>query len=330
VAMTGAAMSGYLGGGEGGEPAPPPPRPTAKVQRMTLSEGKTVTGSLTYPRAAALVGRLSGTVTKVPAGGRILRAGDALYEVDNRRVVLMTGKVPAYRALAPGARGPDVRQLEDNLRALGYSGFTVDDEYSGATADAVRRWQKDNRLTRTGTVELGRVVFRPGPLRVGTHKVEIGTPIAAGPVYETTGTERHASLRLGREDHRLAVVGARAVVVLPDGRTTPGTVTEVGTPTGDGADAKVPVVVKVTDRHALDRVKSETIDVRLVARERRNVLAAPIVALLAVGDSGYGVEVKTGPATRIVEVRLGLFADGKVELTGAGIAEGTDVVVPAT
>ncbi|GAA3107035.1 peptidoglycan-binding domain-containing protein [Nonomuraea salmonea] len=57
--------------------------------------------------------------------------------------------------------GKDVESLERNLDKLGYDGFTVDDEFTWDTAQAVMEWQDDRGLPETGVVELGRVVFAP-------------------------------------------------------------------------------------------------------------------------------------------------------------------------
>jgi peptidoglycan hydrolase-like protein with peptidoglycan-binding domain len=330
AAVVVAAVTGRLGGGDRPVPAPPP-RQTAKVERTTLSEGRTVSGELAYSSAPPLAARLSGTVTALPAAGTVVRPGGTLYEVDDQPVVLMNGTTPAYRALAAGTSGPDVRQLERNLADLGYSGFTVDDKFSASTAHAVRHWQKDHGLKQTGSVELGRVVFRPAPVRVGTHRVQLGNPLGDGAtVYDTTGTDRHVEVKLARTDAGLGRMGGEAAVVLPgSGKSVPGRVTEVGDPSGDGIDAKIPVVVTVADQKALGGIAGRTVDVRLVATRHRNVLAVPVVALLAVGDSGYGVEVVTGEQSHIVQVTVGLFAGSMVEVTGGGIAEGTEVVVPS-
>jgi hypothetical protein len=58
------------------------------------------------------------------------------------------------------------------------------------------------------------------------------------------------------------------------------------------------------------------------------VLAVPVTALLALAGGGYGVEIVTGPGTdRLVGVQTGIFAGGRVAITGPGIAAGTRVVV---
>ena len=70
-------------------------------------------------------------------------------------------------------------------------------------------------------------------------------------------------------------------------------------------------------------------DVTFVADERKDVLTVPVAALLALAEGGYGVEVVEGgtrPASCAVET--GMFADGRVEVTGDGIAEGMTVGMP--
>ena len=63
----------------------------------------------------------------------------------------------------------------------------------------------------------------------------------------------------------------------------------------------------------------------------KNALVVPVNALLAQPGRGYTVEV-TGPrGHRLVGVTPGLFDDaaGLVQVTGAGLAAGQHVVVPA-
>jgi multidrug efflux pump subunit AcrA (membrane-fusion protein) len=62
---------------------------------------------------------------------------------------------------------------------------------------------------------------------------------------------------------------------------------------------------------------------------RKGVLAVPVNALLARPDGTYAVEVDRRGSREQVAVTVGLFAEGMVEITGSGIAEGTTVVVPA-
>jgi multidrug efflux system membrane fusion protein len=323
------------GARDAGEQRRQPPPATARVTRLTLVEEQTLKGSLGYGEALPLSGRLPGTLTWLPPVGAVLGRGDVAYRVDNQPIVVMIGNTPAFRALAANVKGPDVAQLEKNLQALGYTGFTVDDSFTSATAAAVKRWQKDHGLARTGTVELGRVIFCRTPQRVDEPKLRTGVPVATEAVYDTTSTVRSVVIDLEAKHQSLVRKDGKVTVLLADGRTTPGAISEVdstgnqGKEGGDGGTSKVKVTVEISDQKALKDEKEGPIDVRLTARERENVLTVPIVALLALENGGYGVEVVDGPLTRIAPVEIGLFAAGRVEISGPDIAEGTEVGVPA-
>ena len=59
------------------------------------------------------------------------------------------------------------------------------------------------------------------------------------------------------------------------------------------------------------------------------MLSVPVTALLA-GDDGYVVEVRPGDGgLRRVPVTTGFFAQGRVEVSGEGLSEGDEVVVPS-
>ena len=62
---------------------------------------------------------------------------------------------------------------------------------------------------------------------------------------------------------------------------------------------------------------------------RKNVLTVPVAALLALAEGGYGLQVVEAGAVRHVPVRVGLFAEGRAEVSGAGLADGMTVGMPA-
>ncbi|HEY0696891.1 MAG TPA: peptidoglycan-binding domain-containing protein [Micromonospora sp.] len=327
-----------LGGG-GGAPraSADTPAATAEVTRQTLVDGRTVDGELGYGPTTSLSSRLTGTLTALPDTGAVVRRGQALFRVDDRPVTLLYGALPAYRALGPGDEGADVAQLEKNLAALGYTGFTVDDEYTSSTADAVRRWQEKLGLDETGRVALGQVVFAAGPVRVDSVAAAAGE--SAGPgqqVLAYTGTARFVTVQLDVADQRLAKKGARVRVLMPDGTPQDGTVQRVYSVVedgGDGPDAepdtKIEALVSFADPKAGERLDAAAVDVVFTAATREGVLTVPVAALVALAEGGYGVEVVDGRGRRYVRVETGLFADGRVEVSGDGLTEGATVVVPA-
>lgn len=308
----------------------PPGRAT--VSRQTLHDSHTADGELGYGTATTAVSRLAGTLTAVPDSGTAVARGKALYTVDGKPVVLMRGAMPAYRRLAVDTEGQDVRQLEENLVALGYTGFTVDEEFTASTADAVERWQAGLGLEETGVVELGRVVFAPGDVRVDSVAAGIGQPVRPGETVLTySGTAKAVTVELDAADQRVAAKGAAVKITLPDGTTTEGKVERVSTviepAAGQGQEptTKVEVVVGLADQKAAEDYALASVDVTFTAEERADVLAVPVAALLALSEGGYGVEVIEKNRGRYVPVETGLFSDGLVEISGAGIEEGMTV-----
>ncbi|PZG16661.1 peptidoglycan-binding protein [Micromonospora craterilacus] len=310
------------------------PPGTAVVTRETLTDTVTFDGELGFGSTTTVTARTPGTVTYAPDGDSLVTRGKPLVKVDNRPVIVMYGTMPAYRALRAGDDGPDVAQLERNLKALGYQGFTVDDTYTGATAAAVRAWQEDVGLARTGVVELGSVVFTPGTVRVDSVQAALGDVVGSGQaVLSYTGTGRAVSVDLRPADQRLAAKDATVGVTLPDGASVPGRVTDVSTVITPGAQGQNPtttveVTVQLPDAEAAAAYGFASVDVTFTADKRENVLTVPIAALLALREGGFGVEIVDGDESRYVPVQTGLFSGGRVEVTGDGIAEGMIVGMP--
>ncbi|MFE0424492.1 peptidoglycan-binding protein [Streptomyces sp. NPDC058953] len=269
------------------------------------------------------------------------------------------GGVPATERAPAPLRGQDVQQFERNLAALGYGGFTVDDTFTALTEAAVERWQKDLGVPRTGRVAAGDVVYAPGPVRIAGVDARPGAE-AGGEAVTYTSTSRMVTVDAKASELTWASRGRTVDVDLPDGRTVSGRVASVGTeataapPGGDGGDGgeggggpgdpTVSVTVALADPDAVGRVDSGPVTVRYTSRERKDVLAVPVAALIALAEGGHGLELADdtdddGDADdgdrapndgsgRFTAVTTGLFADGRVEVRGDGVHEGTKVRIP--
>ena len=119
-----------------------------------------------------VMGRLAGPITEILEAGTIVEEGDVLYRADGEPVVVLYGDTLAYRSLRDASTdltGTDVEQLETALVALGYDPdgkVTADDTFTYQTAQMVKAWQADIGATEDGVVDLGEVVFVPGPALV--------------------------------------------------------------------------------------------------------------------------------------------------------------------
>jgi peptidoglycan hydrolase-like protein with peptidoglycan-binding domain len=337
VTAAGAAAAIGFGGGPEPTAGTGPTLSTTPVTRTSLATTQRVNGTLDYGAPVTVNGRGNGMVTWLPALGSVIHRGRPAYRADNRPVTLFYGNLPLYRQLRAGHIGDDVKEVERNLVALGYAGLTVDRRYTTATATAVREWQKDTGRTRTGVFDPADVVLAAAKLRVASIAAHLGDP-ADGPVLTYTGTARMVRIALDVALQNLVKRGITATVTLPTGKTVDGTVASVGSvataaPAATGGAATGPatieVIVTVPNQSVLGTLDQAPVVVELVSASVRNVLTVPVAALVAFAEGGYGVQVMTGPASRFVAVRLGMFADGRVQITGEGIAEGTLVAVPA-
>jgi peptidoglycan hydrolase-like protein with peptidoglycan-binding domain len=305
---------------------------TAAITRQDLVDTKTVTGALTYSGRRGLTTGAAGTVTWAPDDGAVVRRGRSLLKVDREPVTLMYGSLPLYRPLFSGVSdGPDVEQLERNLRALGYGeDLTVDDHFSYATSLAVQEWQDDRGLTETGRVDDAQVVFLPSAVRVTETKAVVGGRTAPGQqVLAVSDLKRLVHLALDSDDQTLAEKGAKVTVELPGGEKAAGKIAEVGTVARSQEDGTVIDVEIALTKDPKTKLDQAPVEVELVSERRENVLAVPVEALLALREGGFGVEIVEGSGTRLAPVEVGAFGGGMVEITGEGLKEGVKVGVPS-
>ncbi len=300
---------------------------TAQITRTTLVESRTEPGILGYGDPVPVRTSGTGTLTWIAAEGATVMRGEPLFKVDELPVVAIYGAVPMYRTVSYLVAGDDVWQLQANLGELGYIGFAIDGVYTEATAAAVRTWQADLGLAQTGTVEPGQVVFTPGPVRIAERVASVGDPLSSSSAHilNYTDATRIVTVALNVVDQALAVEGGAVTVTLPDERTVAGVIAEVGKVV---TEEEFEITVTIADQAALGTLEAAPVDVDFVSATRADVLAVPVAALLALAEGGYGVEIVEGNTSQIVAVETGMFADGRVEVSGEAIAEGMLVGVP--
>ncbi|MFF5263647.1 peptidoglycan-binding protein [Actinomadura viridis] len=336
VVAGGAAFALTADGGEAEAKGDEVELTTASIVKGDLVDTEKVDGTLTYDGEQSVWAAASGVVTWAPAEGASIGRGKPLVRVQGKPVTLMYGGTPIYRTLKQGVSdGADVRQLESNLKALGYgSDMTVDKEFTGATDAAVREWQDDRGLPETGAVDASQVVFLPHAVRVKEVKAPEGKRVAPGqPVLTVAGTRRVVHVDLDADKQEMAVKGAKVSVELPGGTVVPGRIAAVGAvakTTGTDQNQKTTVDVTITlEKAGEGRLDQAPVTVELESERREDVLAVPVEALLALREGGFGVEVVEGTARRIVPVTTGAFGGGRVEISGTGLAAGMKVGVPS-
>jgi len=324
---------------------------TALVTRRTLVSQTQVSATLADAGSYTVVNQASGTLTSLPAVGKVVRQGHALYQVDGQPVVLLYGNVPAWRTLSAGMTGRDVRELNTALVRLGYASAAALgpragwDYFGSETAYALERFQTHLGITSpTGSLALGQVVFLPSAVKITVWATAVApgvTATAGAALMTATSDSPVVTIALDTSQQAEVRAGDTVSVTLPRGNTTPGVVTSVGTVATTNATTHtttITVVVALKDPAQVSRLSSAPVLVSITTGVVRNALVVPVTALLAqpargagAAGGGYAVEVAGPGGHRLVPVSVGMIdnATGLVQVTSSRLAVGQRVVVPA-
>ncbi|HEY4028634.1 MAG TPA: peptidoglycan-binding domain-containing protein [Candidatus Dormibacteraeota bacterium] len=285
-------------------------------------------------------------VTWLPGVGDVVDRGQPVYRANGVPITLLFGDEPLSRQLAQSVSGHDVQELEQNLLALGYAGsgnLQADGTFTAADTAAVKRWQQALGVPVTGVVDVGDVVVLSGAARVTHLQVAVGAAVSSGAqILSASSTARQVVVQLDAARQSQVRVGDQVTVVLPNQKTTAGTVAAVGRvatqpspgATGQGSSSTPTVEVDVTpgDPAATGTIDQAPVQVSITTATVADALVVPVTALLAQPGGEYAVEVAgtQGSGDRLLPVTLGLFddADGLVQVSGPGLAAGLRVVVP--
>lgn len=317
---------------------------TVKVERGELSAMVSQRGTLTYRARSdgspyAVVNQARGVYTDLPDAGAKVACGGVLYRVDDRPIVLLCGTVPVYRGLRRGVKGRDVRQLNRNLRLLGYRAGSGD-RFTSRTADALRRLQRKQGLGITGELAVGEAVFLPEAVRIAKITGQLGGPAQPGaPVLSATSDTLQVRVDLDASQQGEVKRGDRARIALPGNVPVRGRVAGFGgvaqarpEQESKAADATIPVYLSLDDPAKASGLERAPVDVDITTTGVDDALSVPVIALLGRSGGGFAVEVVRADERReLVAVRVGLFdtGGGRVQVEG-GLRAGDAVVVPAT
>jgi multidrug efflux pump subunit AcrA (membrane-fusion protein) len=350
IAAAALALSDPLGGSPRASATGGAPPALATVRRGELASRVSASGTLGHVARAdgtpyQVVNQATGAFTALPGAGRRVRCGHVLYRVADQPVVLLCGRMPAYRSLAEGARGRDVRELNAELVRLGYADRSDLDpsslDFGPETTAALERLQRHVGADETGVLELGQAVFLPGPLRISKTSATPGANARPGvPVAQATTTRRQVRVDLDASEQSSVKVGDRAQITLPGNRIAHGTVRRIGTvagappqsTAGGPSPTTIPVYIALAHPHVAGRLDQAPVQVQITTAGAKDALIVPVAALLARPGGRYAVETVDGRGERrLVPVTLGLFddADGVVQVTGR-LSAGDRVVVPST
>lgn len=328
------------GGGWAGHTILAPPPEVAQESRYTLvsAEPGTVgayaqlTAGVRWESVPHGVNTAAGVVTEVlVADGDEVSACDVLYRIDERPVVIAEGDVPAYRAMASGDRGRDVSQLQQLLAECGHFISEADGIYGPQTIRAVQAWQSETGQPRTGSVELGAVVFVPAlPTQVllDSEQVSVGHSLSGGEAaFSTLADTPVFSSSLSEQQISQIDVGMTALITSAAGEF-PAVITQIEFdddtntynasygPTGDE-----PICGEVCADFPVNEISRVDVQVEIIPAA--DGIVVPIAALATGAD---GTQVVVTASGERIPVTVTTRAQGQALVEGVRV--GTQVRVP--
>lgn len=184
----------------------------------------------------------------------------------------------------------------------------------------------------TGVLDTSDVVVTQAAVRVGEVLVQPGDE-AAAELMTVTSTTKSVTVPVEALDIGSIKRQQRVTVVLPDRSEARGRVSGISSVIRGGQDSadqpgrsKVNVTVSLDDPEVVKNLDSAPVEARFEAEPRKDVLAVPVGALLALREGGYALR-RTGGG--LVPVETGMFAEGLVEISGKGVTDGMRVETTA-
>lgn len=316
------------------DPLEDAPHTLVSVQTGDVGSSLNVNATASWSLSEAGRNQAAGVVTDIlVTDGAEVQQGGPLYAVNLRPVTAAAGQTPAFRELAPGTEGPDVRQLQTMLSDLGYYGGAVDGKLGTGTERALRAWQKAVGYPVTGIVSVGDIIFVPElPSRVviDSKLVQRGSVLSGGEnVLSTLSPAPTFALPITAAQADLVPDGTRVELTAPDGLTW------TGQAQGRRSDPAQPDTVTVLLASAddspicaeacasLSATEQSILPARVVTVPAAEGLTVPTSALSTQPDGSTQLVLDTGQHVTVTV----LSAARGVSLI-EGVAEGTLVRLP--
>lgn len=257
--------------------------------------------------------------------GQEVQVGTAVYSVNLRPTVVAEGAVPAFRDIAEGASGADVRQLQVMLTALDFYEGEINGAAGAATVAAIRDWQRSLDVERTGIVASGDIIYLPRlPARVALNSetIRLGATLNGGeavlsvlpasPKFTLPVTKTQAALVPGGARVEIASSGGdtwEAVAGEQHSDSETGTVTITLNAMGDG-----PICGE--DCATIPVEGQSTLSGRVITVETVEGLTVPSSALITTADGKLALVREDGS---LVAVTV------KAAAQGVSIVEGVQI-----
>jgi multidrug efflux pump subunit AcrA (membrane-fusion protein) len=255
------------------------------VQRRTLQDTVTLTGTLARQEQRKVTSVAQGRVSAVYAkDGSTAQAGEPLFAIDGRDAIAEPGTVAFFRPLTVGDRGEDVVQLKEILAASGNNPGPMDATYTEETRFALAQWQAANHY--------------PGATPVTAQTVSVSLAQSTG---YTIGAQSSAGLIIGPPGTGARAAAARTATTSKPSATlaafrTVGLLGPVPALTIQSAAATVSEGTPATFVITASTTSASAIDIRLTTggtAGSADIVVPPSVVTLPAGARSVAVTVAT-------------------------------------
>lgn len=206
----------------GNATAPTPLPDTYVIAQGTLSRSIGLPANGAWDVRGSIQTPAGGVITEVVWQSGYVSAGEVLFRINERPMVVIEGPIPAFRDLEEGSSGRDVAALQNYLTNLGHVIDNTTGLFTSSMTAAVREWQSDLGLPSTGVVALGDVVFLDSPFLATplrwTEAVQVGASVGAGtPIVELLSSSPALEVEFGGSAPSQLEAGLQGVVTFPSG-----------------------------------------------------------------------------------------------------------------
>ncbi len=281
-----------------------------------------------------VVNPVAGVLDNVASAGTPVAFGSILFTIDEQPIVALVD--PDRIGSLLSTVGSSAESLEIALAAEGFDPdgeMTIDGVITDATRAAVGRWQAANGLPVTEVADpTGYITVAPGLVVEGPLILPTTAVVAGRPVLGLTAQTMSVALTVAATDADEFVLGGPVTVESADGSLLDAVVGNIGTivtpaATADGDDT-IEIVVLLTETDVVPVAGPVT--VRTISSRIDGALVVPTRALVSLVEGGFAVEKLTNDdATVLVQVEIGTFDDGVVEVESSQLEVGDLLVVPS-
>jgi peptidoglycan hydrolase-like protein with peptidoglycan-binding domain len=253
-----------------------------------------------------------GLITTLPLRNTQLAEGGVMLTASGRPVLLVQGKIPAYRDLVPGISGEDVRQLEEGLQRLGFDPGPVDGSYDEKTSAAVAKWYES-----AGWEPFGPTIEQLAKIRTLEQNLAEATKnkIAAAGAAAAAAVALEAARATAEHNDRVAAAELAARIADRDRLLAK---SDGGTPLAvEAARAKAGHADKAADAEIAAKIADRALIV-LDPRQTRTARAAADAQLELARASAINTKLEGELAVEAAEREAKLAAE-KLELAEAAV-----------